>query len=322
MKKTAIVTGAHGYIGSVLTKILNEEGWRVYGIDNEPKYTWDRYKYCDDVVLNDFTSLAAEYLYKYHPDATIFHLAANSLLGPSATEPLRYFNNNTAKTLQLLTHLQKSQRLIFASTAAVYAPSDIPVREDDKLEPPNNYGLSKLMTEQMLDKVCPVEGWKAVSFRFFNVIGAYGDQGQLPYTPHIINKLCQAALCCQPFTINGTDFPTYDGTCVRDYVHVVDICRAMIHADEWLRGLDTPGHHSYNLGTCDGLSVLDIVNEFNDKIGLPLTVEEGPRRVGDPPLLIADPFKFTQTTGFEYKYGPEDLPQMIEDAFKYARKVY
>lgn len=326
--KKAIVTGAHGYIGSVLCNMLEENGYEVMGIDNVLDYQAERTKHCKSFHYADFSSDGIlNFIQEYQKDATIFHLAANSLLGPSATDPLSYFENNTVKTLKLIKHLSPTNKFIFASTAAVYGQNDSTPKTVNfsKIDPPNNYGLSKYMTEQMLDSYCKIGEIRATSFRFFNVIGAYKDSGQQKGTPHIINKLCEAAHTNTPFIVNGNNFDTKDGTCIRDYVHVVDICQAMIHADRIMDNRD-PGHVAYNLGTERGLSVKEIIDIFR-AICHDVDVVYGPRRPGDPPVLIANPNKFMNETLFKYEYDHDSVPIMIQHAWNYyntcrCNKVY
>lgn len=319
--KTAIVTGAYGYIGSVLCKVLKENGYYVVGIDKDwnSQSDWvlgkSRVKYCDDYLVADFISDEAMHVYHEYKDATIFHLAASSLLGPSATDPLLYFENNTSKTLRLISDLRPSNKFIFASTAATYGLSNRVLSETSKLNPPNNYGKSKLWTEQMLDAYHKLGSIRAVSFRFFCVIGAYEDVGQQPETPHIVNQLCDRAMREEPFTINGTDYDTHDGTTIRDYLHVVDVCRAMMHADKYL-DTQEPCHHKFNLGTNDGYSVRQMVDCFTKQCA-PVEVVEGPRRVGDPAFLVANPNKFKRQTGFKYQYSADDLDLMMKSAWEY-----
>lgn len=319
--RNAIVTGFFGYIGNVLTKHLKQSGYTVIGIDNDPRSIQPKYRerkaYVDYFVHADFQGNVAKQWLNDFPDATIFHLAANSLLGPSADNPMLYFDNNTSKTTWLLNNMGP-RKIIFASTAAVYAKTDHKSSEYNELKPPNNYGLSKLMTEQMLTACYQQMNWHAVSFRFFNVAGADEDVGQLPDTPHIINKLIDCYLDNEPFIINGNDYPTYDGTCVRDYVHVNDIARALIHADTWIGTSIThpaPGHHQYNLGSGVGYSVKEIVDEFTKQVGNPRNIVYGPRRIGDPPYLVADNEKFQRDLFFQYKHN--NLSEIIRSAWEY-----
>lgn len=314
--KTAIVTGAFGYIGSVLCKLLKENDYYVYGIDNRAFYPKEahRIKYCDYFVNSDFTSLKQSL--QYYPSGTVFHLAANSLLGPSAYDPLSYFANNSSKTVALLDFLARNHKVVFASTAAVYEQSKAVKTENSPLAPPNNYGMSKLWCEQAIDSCFEIKQMKATTFRFFNVIGSYGDVGQEKKTPHVVNQLCDAAYTGTPFKMYGSDWDTRDGSCVRDYVHVVDVCRAMIHADQYMDTVHGPMHQKFNLGTSKGTSVLELVNTFSDVVK-PIDVQVVERRKGDPAYLIADPSKFVDVTGFEYEYGERKLNEMIESAWSY-----
>jgi len=317
---TAIVTGAYGYIGSVLCKLLKQESYFVIGVDNDKRSSEDwvkgkkRVQYCDDYLNEDFASANFNRVLKQNKDATVFHLAANSLLGPSATEPLMYYDNNTAKTLHLIGELAPTNKFIFASTAAVYAETDRVVKETSRIDPPNNYGRSKLWCEQILDSYYELGHIRAASFRFFNVIGALDDVGQLPETPHIVNQLCDRAMKKQPFTLNGDDYPTDDGTCVRDYLHVVDVCRALIHADKYLHDKESC-HHKFNLGSQHGYSVKQIVDCFRENCS-DIDIRVGPRRIGDPPFLVANPNKFIKQTGFKYQHS-DNLKNMIISAWEY-----
>lgn len=323
--RTAVVTGAFGYIGSILCKLLKEEGYIVVAIDYNASQFNRFYEtgYFDDYRVEDFAAPdVLDTIERSYPDATIFHLAASSLLGPSAYEPLSYFSNNTAKTLKLLETLRPTNRLIFASTAAVYAvrQDDAYINEDSILEPPNNYGLSKLWCEQMIDSYHELGGIKAASFRFFNVIGAYDDVGQQPNTPHVVNQLIDKTLTNTKFELYGTDYPTIDGTCIRDYFHVLDVCRALIHADRYLEKKKKSCHYKFNLGSGCGYSVRAIIDAFERVTGHKVKVKETKRRIGDPPYLLADPNHFINTTKFKYHYS-SDLDQMIASAWEYRKRV-
>ena len=326
--KKALVTGAYGYIGSVLCKMLSEQGYYVIGVDSDEN-AYDensdgkdyRIKYCEEFMFEDFAHSALSPdvydLLRDNPDMPVFHLAANSLLGPSIKNPLQYFYNNAASTISMLRWLGPNNNFIFASTAAVYKNDSRTKREYMVPEPPNNYGLSKLMVEQVLDRSYATSKIKAASFRFFNVIGAYGDAGQQPNTPHIVNQLIDKTLQKKQFVVNGNDYDTRDGTCVRDYLHVEDVCRALMHMNRILSKRRSPCHEVYNLGTKTGTSVNEIVDSFKRVTGSKVKVKVGPRRIGDPDTLIADPRKFIDETGFKYKYGPEDLDVMIKSAWDY-----
>lgn len=323
--RTAVVTGAFGFIGSVLCKLLKEEGYVVFAVDHDQRQFDNFYSkgYFDDYAVADFASPdVLNTIFRSYQDATVFHLAASSLLGPSAYEPLTYFSNNTAKTLKLLETLRPTNKLVFASTAAVYgiqADSKDPITEDSTINPPNNYGLSKLWCEQMIDSYHELGGIKAASFRFFNVIGAYEDTGQQPNTPHVVNQLIDKAFTNTKFELYGTDYPTYDGTCVRDYFHVRDVCRALIHADKYLDKKKKSCHYKFNLGSGEGYTVRQIIDSFQRVTGQTVKVKEVKRRVGDPPYLLADPNCFINTTKFKYNHS-SDLDEMILSAWEYRKR--
>ena len=319
--RTAVVTGAFGYIGSILCKLLKERGYIVYAVDHDASKfdNFNRLGYFDDYAVADFASAdVLTTIYRSYQDATVFHLAASSLLGPSAYEPLSYFSNNTAKTLKLLENLRPSNRLVFASTAAVYdlREDEAAITEESTLRPPNNYGLSKLWCEQMVDSYFDIGSIKAASFRFFNVIGAYGDVGQQPNTPHIVNQLIDKTLTKAKFELYGDDYPTTDGTCVRDYFHVIDVCRALIHADEYLEKKKKPCHYKFNLGSGKGYTVRQIIDSFERVTNKKVKLKVVQRRVGDPPYLLADPTYFINTTKFKYQFS-SDLDEMIKSAWAY-----
>ena len=307
-----LVTGSHGYIGSVLCKTLSEQGWQVYAVDNKEHLGGDfRYfrtvynrSFDDDFIVN---SVLANNIH------TIFHLAASSLLGPSATDPLQYYWNNTAKTISFIRKLAKAGwkgRIIFSSTAAVYGDQVWPVTEKDMLIPCNHYGKSKLMCEQALD-LAHMYGIKTTVFRYFNVAGAYGDVGQDSEEPHIITRICNTAYDSNiPLTVYGSDYTTRDGTCIRDYVHVRDICTAQIFA------MDNQIDGTFNLGTNTGSTVKEIIYAFWSVNDIPISFSMGERREGDPAFLVANPNKFVDM-GFKYQYS--SIMHIVCSAWKYFK---
>jgi UDP-glucose 4-epimerase len=309
--KKAVVTGAVGYIGSVLCKMLKENGYYVIGVDqNFHTCSPIMDKYCDEHIDDDFSKLSW-YLFKEH-DLTYFHLAANTSVSESALQPLRYFENNTSKTIKLLQSL-RSSTFIFASSAAVYAPTNNFISESYDLNPINVYGRSKLWCEQAIDSCYELNKLRACSFRFFNVIGNYKDVGVQSGTGHLLTALCDKTLREETFTVFGNDYNTVDGTCVRDYVHVVDVCRAMIHAAQHLDGKD-PCHLKYNLGTGVGTSVKEMVDIFRVMV-YNINVKYMPRRIGDPPFLVSNHKKFINDTGFKYDYNSDCLPEIISSVW-------
>jgi len=308
--KKILVTGHRGYIGSVLCKMLREQGYYVIGMDTD--YS-KKSEYADEDLGICFSQ------YTPHEVDGIFHLAANSLLGPSAYDPMSYFVNNVGNTSKMLAKLgqgHKMPRVVYASSAAVYAPNydKTPIKEDFHKDSPNNYGLSKWMSEQVIEAFCNVFNTPITCFRFFNVAGSYGDVGIQDNTPHLISRLIQAQKDNVNFKIYGEHYDTPDGTCVRDYVHVVDICRAMIHAYESIK---QPGYRAYNLGLGRGTSVLEMVEKYYHVTGH-RQYDFVDKRQGDPAYLVANPNKFKEDTGFVYQHLL--IEDMINDAIE-ARKL-
>lgn len=309
-----MVTGSHGYIGSILCKTLTEQGHDVYACDNKLRLGGD-FRYIKNVYNYSFEEDIVVQAILNNNIQTIFHLAASSLLGPSATDPLLYYWNNTAKTITLLHKLAKAGwkgHIIFSSTAAVYGDQPFHVSETADLKPCNHYGKSKLMCEQALS-VAEMYGIKTTAFRYFNVAGAYDDIGQDSGEPHIISRICDAAIRNTALTIFGNDYQTRDGTCVRDYVHVRDVCRAQIHAME----MQLVG--TYNLGTRQGTSTRELIELFKEINNVRVPSVDGDRREGDPAFLVANPDKFVDT-GFEYKYS--NTPYILASAWNYYRGKY
>lgn len=309
--KRILVTGHRGYIGSVLCKMLKEQGYYVIGTDTNSSY---KSNYVDEDYNLCFSNVAP------HGIDGIFHLAANSLLGPSAYDPMSYFINNVGNTSKLLSKLgwdgEGLPRVVYASSAAVYAHNydKTPIGEEFHKDSPNNYGLSKWMSEQVIESFCSVFNTPITCFRFFNVAGSYGDVGIQNNTPHLISQLIKSKEDKTNFKIYGEVYDTPDGTCVRDYVHVVDICRAMIHAYETI---EQPGYRPYNLGLGVGTSVLEMVEKFHQVTGH-RQYDFVDRRQGDPAYLVANPNKFREDTGFIYQHHL--IEDMINDAIE-ARKV-
>jgi len=289
--------------------MLTEAGHTVFGCDIKP-YLGRNFEYLHTLYNRSFEEDDVVNAIIDNEIDTIFHLAASSLLGPSATDPLSYYNNNTARTITLLNRLRINGwngHIIFSSTAAVYGDQGTLVSEDSPLGPCNHYGHSKLMCEQAIN-VAHMYGIKTTTFRYFNVAGAYDDRGQGAGEPHIITRICNAAAGKAPLTVYGDDYKTVDGTCIRDYVHVRDVCRAQMHAmEDKIQGI-------YNLGTQDGTTVLNIINTFKDVNNVDFDYEFGPRRIGDPAYLVASPWKFMDT-GFEYRHST--LEEIVKSAWSY-----
>jgi UDP-glucose 4-epimerase len=311
------VTGCTGYIGSILSQLLFEKKYNIIGCDWSPQPTsnLDIYKkfinvsFDEDVFIESILNNDVK---------VIFHLAATSLVAPSYSNPLEYYDNNTARTTILLNKLRLHGwigHIIFASTAAVYGnrAKSNGFNENNILEPVNHYGRSKLFCEQILNTSDRYD-IKTTSFRFFNVVGSYKDLGEEQNDSHLLSSLCEAALHDKPFYLFGNDYLTTDGTCVRDYVHVVDVCDALILAAE----SKPMRNDAYNLGTSRGTSVLEMVTAFKKFTGQNITVEIQKRRRGDPDILIADPKKFMCSMGFQYNHS--SLQNMIQSTWEFFKK--
>jgi len=303
------ITGSHGYIGSVLRKELTERGYNTICCDNKPLAGDLRYlkniatcSFDDDTFINMIIDYDCE---------TIFHLAASSLLGPSATDPLLYYFNNTARTINMIKKLADRGwmgHIVFSSTAAVYGDQQTEfVTENSPVQPCNFYGRSKAACEQALG-VAHMYGIRTTIFRYFNVAGAYNDVGQDFGEPHIITRICNAAAGRDLLYIYGNDYPTLDGTCVRDYVHVRDVCGAQIFAMENLI------QGTYNLGTLNGVSVFELLNAFEITNDVTVHSQIVGRREGDPARLVAYPQKFI-SKGFQYKHS--QLDTIVKSAWEY-----
>jgi UDP-glucose 4-epimerase len=306
-----VVTGAAGYIGGEISLLLRDAGHTVVGIDRRPcpGHLGPRQEVFDRYVQADFDSDEAyRTLISYQPDAVI-HCAGTSLVGPSMTHPSDYWNNNVVKTqhlLNILTSALPRTRIIFSSSAAVYGePVMTPCNEVDPKEPFSPYGQSKLAIEWMLESYQRAYGLSYVAFRYFNACGADSQarHGQEPGATHIVARVLESVRDGTEFVINGVDYPTPDGTCVRDYVHVEDIARAHVAA------LDSALVPSgvYNLGSAAGHSNRQIVSAATEVTGCTVDVQLGEPREGDPAVLTADSSRFDQLVPRWRRYNLRDM---------------
>lgn len=303
-----VVTGSAGYIGGQTALLLKDAGHEVYGIDRRepPRHLAG---VCDRFLLQDFASdVALSWIINYRPDV-IIHCAGTSLVGPSMTNPADYYDNNVVKTLKLLNIVRRSMprtRFIFSSSAATYGipPSGLPCQEHFATRPISPYGESKLMVEQMLKSFNLAYKLDFVALRYFNACGAdpQARHGQEPNATHLIGRVLESLRDNQTFTLNGTDFDTRDGTCVRDYIHVEDIARAHM-----LSLSNNIPAGIYNLGSAKGTSNREIIDRAQRITGRSLNLVEGPRREGDPDALTADPAKFDTLAGNWKKYSLDDM---------------
>jgi UDP-glucose 4-epimerase len=315
---TIVVTGAGGYIGGQTALMLKDAGYCVVGIDKVkcPEHLQSTF---DDYIEQDFAHKDTLVKILIHEPQAIIHCAATSLVGPSIANPADYFENNVVNTLTLLDQVRRSMprtRVIFSSSAAVYGePVMTPCHEVDPCEPISPYGDSKLMVERIMAAYHKAYKLDYVAFRYFNACGADSQarHGQESGATHIIARVLEALRDDCEFTLNGVDFATDDGTCVRDYVHVQDIARAHVRA---LDSEISPG--VYNLGNNQGISNREIIAAAERVTGRKLKIVMGAARPGDPAVLTASAAKFGRVAEGWRQF---ELDHMIQHAWAwYVRK--
>lgn len=323
MNRTVVVTGGCGYIGSHVARAFKQNGDTVHIVDQVQRN--HTLKDIDGYLIADFASdEALSLIVNLEPDV-IVHCAGTSLVGPSMTDPAEYYTNNIVKTIALLNvvrHMSKRPVILFSSSASVYGvPDTWPTDEGSDIQPISPYGATKAMTERILDDYFKAYDIHSMCFRYFNAAGAEPvnfDLGQEPGATHIVACALEASMANRAFTINGEDYDTDDGTCVRDYVHVWDLAQAHILGVNYL--LDDypqPGAYVLNLGTREGISNKQIVDYVFNKYGLPF-VNYGERRPGDPDILVADATQAKNLLGWVPKYS--NIETIIDSAHKWYTK--
>jgi UDP-glucose 4-epimerase len=312
-----LIAGGAGYIGSVVTAALLADGHEVTVLDDLSTGHADAVPAgatLAAVSLHDCAPALAD----VRPEA-VLHFAAKSLVGESQVKPEIYWDTNVAGSLALLEAMRAAdcRRIVFSSTAATYGePESVPIREDAPTRPTNTYGASKLAVDHMLTSYAVAHGFAAVSLRYFNVAGAAYGLGERHATEtHLIPLALQVvAGQRESLTVYGRDYPTPDGTCIRDYVHVGDL------ADAHLLALPAPAageHRIYNLGNGTGFSVQEVVDAVREVTGHELPVVDGDRRPGDPAQLVASSDRIRQDLGWAPKHT--DLAGIVRDAWDLAQ---
>lgn len=317
-----LVTGGAGYVGSVCCAQLLKYGYSIEVIDNFSTGHWEALPAGVKVHEVDFGDVRAlsRLLASERFDA-VFHFAAKALIPESVTNPGSFFNTNVASGIAMLETLRKHgiRRFVFSSSAAVYgSPMIVPIREDHHKEPTNSYGESKLVFEQILKWYASAYDWTVVAFRYFNACGGGADWGERhdPET-HVIPLLLQTASGRHEcFDIYGTDYPTPDGTCLRDYVHVIDIAEAHISA---LRKVICPGFQAYNIGTGTSHSVKEVCKVAERITEQRIKTRPSDRRPGDPAVLCASPKKLIDELGWEPKHS--SLEEIIAGAWQWEQTL-
>jgi UDP-glucose-4-epimerase GalE len=317
-----LVTGGAGYIGSHTVALLRRAGHAVTVADNlstghRAAVPPDSLVECDLSDRDRLTRVLCE-----RQIEAVVHFAASCYVGESVSDPAKYYNNNLVGTLSLLDAMRSTgvNRIVFSSTCATYGePSRVPITEDERQKPVNPYGFTKLAIEQALRDYGHAYGLGSVALRYFNASGAAAD-GSLgedhdPET-HLIPIVLQVALGARPHVqIFGTDYPTQDGTCIRDYIHVDDLGDAHRRALEFIRAGE---FHAFNLGTGRGYSVREVIELARRITGRPIAVVESPRRPGDPPELVAAADKACQTLGWQPQHTTLDT--IVESAWRWHRE--
>lgn len=322
---TILVTGGAGYIGSVTCKALHRAGFRPVAYDNlvyghEEFVKWGPLEKGD---VSDAERLQAV-IRKYRPEAVV-HFAAYTYVGESSCDPGKYYRNNVHGSLVLLESMVRENvtKIVFSSSCAVYGyPKSLPIREDHPINPSNPYGRTKAVVEAMLRDFDLAHAIKSISLRYFNAAGADPElevgEDHNPET-HLIPITIEVAAGRRPsLTIFGNDYQTDDGTCIRDYVHVIDLADAHVRAiDALLKGAATT---SYNLGTGMGHSVKQVIEAVSALTGVPVRYVNAARRPGDPAVLVADATAASRELGWTAKYPRMD--EILEHAWDWYNKRF
>ncbi|KAG9396042.1 UDP-glucose 4-epimerase GalE [Carpediemonas membranifera] len=323
MGELVLVCGGAGYIGSICVHELIETGYDVVVFDNMTKGHKDAVdSRVKELVVGDVRNeedLNAV-LSKYSFDACM-HFCADSLVGESVKVPLKYYDNNMNGAIELAKALTRHNvgRIVFSSTAAIFGepnPEFVPIAENCPKEPTNPYGETKLSIEHMLRWTTNAHDLKATCLRYFNAAGALPNIGE-DHSPesHLIPIVLQVALGKRDkLAIFGDDYPTRDGTCVRDYIHVVDLAHAHIKALEYMKD-ESPKFNTFNLGTSNGLTVKEIIETSRKVTGHPIPADVGPRRDGDPATLVADSRRAQEVLGWTVRFG--DVESIIRSAWEW-----
>lgn len=322
-KAKILITGGGGYIGSHVLKLLGKRGDEILVIDNFSRGWRDAVLYGKVLEMGIEEKKVFEAVKEFRPDAVI-HFAAFICAEESVEKPLLYYRNNFLNSIIFFNSIIKAgvKRIIFSSSAAVYGnPEKIPVNEENPLNPVNPYGHTKCLVEEYLKKAGERFGISYVNLRYFNACGAdpEGDLGERhnPET-HLIPLLLKTAKGeRKEFYIYGTDYPTKDGTCVRDFIHVIDLARIHILSTDYL--LEGGESDIFNCGYGKGYSVLEVINAAKKITGIDIPVRVKGRRAGDPVQLIADPSKLMRKLNWRPEH--DDLEFIIKTAWEWEKKL-
>jgi len=324
MSSSILVTGGAGYIGSHVVRQLVERGERVVVLDNLSTGYRSAVLSAPLVVGDTADREVVARVLAEHGVETVMHFAAHTIVPESVSNPLKYYGNNTCATRNLLECCDRAgvKHFVFSSTAAVYGiPAEGMAREDSPTQPINPYGLSKLMSEWMLRDLAAASALRYVALRYFNVAGS-DPGGRLGHTAPqatlLVKVACQHAAGVRPgLQIFGTDYPTPDGTGVRDYIHVEDLASAHLRALDYLRG--GGASTTLNCGYGHGYSVREVLSMVERVSGKPLAVEESPRRAGDPPSLVAHAERIRAALGWSPRF--DDLETIVRTQLEWEYRL-
>ncbi len=315
--KSVLLTGGAGFIGSHVNKMLTQHGYKTYVLDNLSRGN-QKAVLSGEFIQGDLED--REFLDRFFSENSIdvvIHLAAFTDVGESCRDPLIYYRNNVVNTLNLLEAMTRHgvSMFIFSSTAAIFAPSTEPIAEDHLQSPLSPYGQTKLMVEHILRDLSHASPFRYCALRYFNVVGGDPDGLIKNYKVKETNLVAVALKGLKnnehEFTVFGSDYPTADGSCVRDFIHVWDLAKAHLLATEQL--LSGGNSCEYNLGSGTGFSVLQVLQTVQEVTGKPLYITLGERRPGDAPISLANPRKAENELGWKAQFT---LRQMIEDSWK------
>ena len=332
MHKTILITGGAGYIGSHMARLLDKQGHRVIVFDNLHRGTREAAVY-GELVVGDLTNpTELDAVFEQNTINAVMHFAAFAYVGESVLQPDIYYSNNIGGTLGLMNCMRRHQvnHLVFSSTCATYGvPETLPITETTAQRPINPYGQTKLMVEQILRDYATAFGFRSVALRYFNAAGCAED-GSLgerhdPET-HLLPLILFEALRVQAggdpaataLRVFGKDFPTPDGTCIRDYIHVDDLCAAHTAALEYMIENPDGGAEQFNLGTNTGYSVLQVIDACRKITGIDIQYQQDDRRAGDPPELVADASRAMSV--LDWRPGYPDIEDSIQHAWNWFSK--
>lgn len=312
-----LVTGGAGYVGSHINKLLSQKGYETVVLDNLLYGHAEAVKWgsLENMDMGDNAKLNA--LFEKYKFDTVFHFAAFTYVGESVDDPAKYYTNNVTNTVKLLDAMREhgAKRIIFSSSCATYGePQRVPIREEDPQSPISPYGRTKLIMEQILADYHRAYGLSYCALRYFNAAGADPDneigEDHNPET-HLIPLVLEAADRGSPVSVFGSDYPTRDGSCIRDYIHISDLARAHLYAMEYLK--DGGESRCINLGNGVGISVLEIIEAARRVTGKNIAVELCDRRAGDPPELVGSAELAKKLLNWEPELG--DIDTIIKHAW-------